>query len=544
MGEDLLMRLQKYYKKQYFILFFQLKKGPKFRTYELRKTLSPKKGGPFTMKDTNLEILDPFFKARNLLNGLIDILCTEKWLHAEHGEVEQLIHKDGFEVMRLVLQGHLDERARQEPDFDSVQNGTREHTHKRKRCSRQLNTMFGKVKALRRGYSDGGVDSIFPQDAQLNLSTDQYSDGLRRQITFAVSEQSFDKASKSISRNTATTVAKRQVENITRHLSQDFDAFYKSRQGEDADTSDLLVMTCDGKGVVMRQADLRPATQKAAKSSKHKKQTRLSRGEKRNRKRMATVASVYDIVPHNRSADSIIGSKEDNSQPPKPGNKRVWASVEKSPREIIEQMFAEARRRDPNRKREWAVLVDGQPTQLKLLHQAMKKQKIKATIVLDFIHVLEYLWKAAYCFFDESSQEAEDWVQERALKVLNGEASQVAAGIRRSSTKRNLNSKERKNADKCSDYLLKYKNYLRYDKYLAAGYPIATGVIEGACRYLIKDRMDITGARWGLQGAEAVIKLRAIIASNDFEKYFSFHKNQERLKNYPFYEQIKYKMVA
>ena len=496
------------------------------------------------MKDTNLDNNNPFFEAKNLLNSLIDVLCTQKWLRAEHGEVEQRIHKDGFEVMRLVLQGHLEERAQQEPDFDSVRHRTREHTHKRKNCSRQLNTIFGKVKVHRKSYSDAGVESIFPQDAQLNLSRDQYSDGLRRQTAFAVSEQSFDKASESIPRHTATAVAKRQVENITRHLSQDFDAFYKSRQVEDSDTSDLLVLTCDGKGVVMRQADLRPATQKAAKSSKHKKQTRLSKGEKRNRKRMATVASVYDIEPHYRSADSIIGSKEQNSGPPRPGNKRVWASVEKSPREVIEQMFAEGRRRDPNQRRQWAVLVDGQPTQLKLLQQVMKKQNIKTTIVMDFIHVLEYLWKAAYCFFDESSQEAEDWVKERALKVLNGKAGQVAAGIRRSSTKRNLNSKERKNADKCSDYLLKYKNYLRYDKYLAAGYPIATGVIEGACRYLIKDRMDITGARWGLQGAEAVLKLRAIIASNDFEEYFSFHKRKEQEKNYPFYDQIAYKMAA
>ncbi len=539
-----MVRVPKHKKKQRFTQFFQLKKGPKFRTYELIKSISAQKGGPFAMKDTNLNIHDPFFEAKNILTSLIEVLCTQKWLQSEHGEVEALIHTDCFEVMRLVLQGHLDERSRQEPDFDSVRNGTREHTHKRKNCSQQLNTMFGKVKAIRKGYSDGGVNSIFPQDAQLNLSADQYSDGLRRQIAFAVSEQSFDKASESISRNTATTVAKRQVENITRHLSQDFDAFYKSRRVENMNTSDLLALTCDGKGIVMRQSDLRPATQKAAKSSKHKKHTRLSRGEKRNRKRMATVASVYDIAPHFRSADSIIGSKEENSEQPKPGNKRVWASVEKSPHEVIEEMFAEAWRRDPNQEREWVVLVDGQPAQLKTLQQVMKKQKIKATIIMDFIHVLEYLWKAAYCFFDESSQKAEDWVKERALKILDGEVSQVAAGIRRSSTKRNLNSKERKNADKCANYLLKYKSYFRYDKYLVAGYPIATGVIEGACRYLIKDRMDITGARWGLQGAEAVIKLRAIIASNDFQEYFSFHKNQERIKNYPFYQQIDYKMAA
>ncbi len=487
------------------------------------------------MQDTNLENQDPFFDAKNLVDGLIEVLRTRRWLHAEHGDVEKLIRKDGFELMRLLLQGHLDERARQERDFDTVRHGIGEHRHKRMNRSRQLNTLFGKVEVRRKSYSVGGVDSIFPQDAELNLSVDQYSDGLRRQTAFAISEQSFDKTSASISRNTATTIAKRQVENITQHLSQDFDEFYQSWQVEVTDTSELLVLSCDGKGVVMRQSDLRPATQKAAKSSKRKKQTRLSRGEKRNRKRMATVASVYDVAPHIRSAGSIIGGKKESSQTAKPNNKRVWASVQKSPREVIEQMFVEARRRDPNHRREWVVLVDGQPAQLKQLQGVMKKYDIRAPIVLDFIHVLEYLWKAAYCFFDETSQQAEDWVMQRALKVLAGEASQVAAGIRRSSTKRKLNFKERENADKCSDYLLKYKSYLRYDKYLAAGYPIATGVIEGACRYLIKDRMDITGARWGLQGAEAVLKLRAIVSSHDFQEYFQFHKHQERARNYPFY---------
>jgi hypothetical protein len=521
-----------------------LKKGPDFCTYKYPITISAKKGGPFAMKDTHLDNKDPFFGARNILNGLIDALRTQRYLHAQHGDVEKLIHKDGYELMRLLLQGHLDERARQEPDFDSVQQGTCEHSYKRKNRSRQLNTLFGKVEVRRKSYSVRGVDSIFPQDAELNLSVDQYSDGLRCQTAFAVSEQSFDKSSASLSRNTATTVAKRQVENITRHLSQDFDAFYQSRPLEIADTTDLLVLTCDGKGVVMRQTDLRPATQKAAKSASHKKRTRLSRGEKGNRKRMATVASVYDVAPHIRSADSIIGSNKAPSQAPKPSNKRLWASVEKPPREVIEEMFTEANRRDPNHRRKWVVLVDGQSVQLRQIRQVMKQQKIRAPIVLDFIHVLEYLWKAAYCFFEESSQEAEDWVKERALKILEGQASQVAAGIRRSSTKRNLNSKERENADKCSDYLLKYKSYLKYDKFLAAGYPIATGVIEGACRYLIKDRMDITGARWGLQGAEAVLKLRAIISCNDFEEYFQFHKRKECLRNYPFYDQIAYKKAA
>jgi len=496
------------------------------------------------MQNTTSNNSDPFFDARIFLEGMIECLRTQKWLHAEHGEVEQLIHKDGFELMRRLLQAHLNERAEQEPQFASVYHDGHEHNQKRQVCTRHLSSLFGAVVVPRKSYSVVGTDSIFPQDGALNLSPDQYSDGLRREIAFTVSEQSFDKSSKSILRTTAGIVPKRQVGNVTRHLSQDFDEFYSCSSIEVNDDSSLLVLSCDGKGIVMRQSDLRPITKKAAAAAQQKKQTRLSRGEKGNRKRMATAASVYDVEPHIRSAASIMGREEKNSPAPRPSNKRAWASVEKSSLRVIEEMFAEALRRDPNQKRKWVVVVDGQPAQLKQIRTVMKKQKIKATIVVDFIHVLEYLWKAAYCFSDETSQEAEDWVMKRAHKILAGEASQVAAGIRRSCTKRNLNSQQRKNADLCSDYLLKKKAYLGYDNCLAEGYPIASGVIEGTCRYLIQDRMDITGARWGLQGAEAVLKLRAIIINNDFEEYFRFHKSKEQNRNYPFYKKIAYKMAA
>ena len=164
--------------------------------------------------------------------------------------------------------------------------------------------------------------------------------------------------------------------------------------------------------------------------------------------------------------------------------------------------------------------------------------------MLDFIHVLEYLWKAAYCFHDEKSKAAELWVKEHALNVLNGRAGHVAAGIRRSCTIRGLKKKNRNQADICANYLLKNKKYLNYSDYMSKGYPIATGVIEGACRYLIKDRMDITGARWRLKGAEAILKIRALVVCGDFDEYFKFHKVQERKRNYPYFEEISHKMAA
>ena len=116
--------------------------------------------------------------------------------------------------------------------------------------------------------------------------------------------------------------------------------------------------------------------------------------------------------------------------------------------------------------------------------------------------------------------------------MLRGKAVHVAAGIRRSATKRGLAAAARKPADKCADYLLKYAGYLRYHEYLAAGLPISTGVIEGACRHLVKDRMDITGARWDLICAEAVLKLRALRSSGDFDEYWTFHERLEQQRNH------------
>jgi hypothetical protein len=167
-----------------------------------------------------------------------------------------------------------------------------------------------------------------------------------------------------------------------------------------------------------------------------------------------------------------------------------------------------------------------------MIKQQVRKRALSATVVLDFIHVLEYLWKAAFCFDDPGSEAAEEWVQQRAYQVLEGKASTVAAGMRRSAILRNLSADARKPIDTCAGYLLKYADYLKYDEYLQQGFPIATGVIEGACRHLIADRMDITGARWRLARAEAILKIRALRTIGDFDEYWIFHKTRELKRNY------------
>src|SRR5262249_47100111 len=192
----------------------------------------------------------------------------------------------------------------------------------------------------------------------------------------------------------------------------------------------------------------------------------------------------------------------------------------------------EEQRRDRKHTKEWVALVDGNETQLDLLRLAAKDYGVELAIILDLIHVLEYLWKAAWAFHAAGDRAAESWVGERLAEILRGRSSSVAAGMRRSATLRGLSDLERAPIDDCADYLLKYREFLRYDRYLTKGYPIATGVIEGACRYIVKDRMEKTGARWSLEGAEAVLKLRSLQASGDFDEYWEFHLQQEYKRNH------------
>ena len=157
---------------------------------------------------------------------------------------------------------------------------------------------------------------------------------------------------------------------------------------------------------------------------------------------------------------------------------------------------------------------------------------MKVTIVVDLIHVLEYVWDSAWCFFKEGDPAAERWVHEKTLAILEGKAGIVAAAIRRKATKLGLSEENRAKADRTADYLLNKAPYLDYPTALQSGWPIATGVIEGACRHLVKDRMDITGARWGLAGAEAILKLRALITNGDFDQYWQYHLAHERHRNH------------
>ncbi|GAA2056728.1 hypothetical protein [Nocardiopsis rhodophaea] len=157
---------------------------------------------------------------------------------------------------------------------------------------------------------------------------------------------------------------------------------------------------------------------------------------------------------------------------------------------------------------------------------------------MDFVHVLEYLWGAAWSFHASGDRAAEDWVALQALAVLAGGSARVDALI--ADRAEGLDASRRGGAQRCVRYLRGHEEFLGNDRALSEGWPIATGVIEGACRHLIANRLDITRARWGLEGAEAFLKLRAVRANGDVDAYWRFHLDREHERLYRVGDQVKH----
>lgn len=483
---------------------------------------------------------NPFAASRAMFERLCGRMEGAEAFAMTHADLERVLKADGRDLLCQLLQDHLDLRGVREheaPRLRVVGDDGIERPHQRD-AELGLTSVLGKVIVPRIGYSQRGATSRFPTDAALNLPRDPFSLGVRYVVALTVANSSYEESVAHIEATTGTHVAKRQAENLAYAAAADFDAFYTQRRvPEVSETSSLLVMSCDGKGIVVRVEDLRPATRKKAEQRTRKLKTRLTRGEKKHAKRMATVAAVYTVAPHHRTPDDVLADLTHETPPakrrrPRPEGKRVWAGLKPPPAEVIREMFDEAERRDPEHCKRWVVVVDGNKDQLALIQAEAERRGISITIVLDFIHVLQYLWGASTAFHDETTPEREEWVLSRLGEILRGKAVDVAAGMRRSATLRGLDAKTREPVDDCAGYLLSYQRYLRYDQYLRDGLPIASGVIEGTCRHLVNDRMDLTGAHWSLEGAEAVLRLRALKASGDFDDYWSFHELREFDRNH------------
>jgi hypothetical protein len=355
--------------------------------------------------------------------------------------------------------------------------------------TRALTTVFGTVELVRMGYSRPGVPGFFPLDRALTLPARSFSYELQRCLVKAAVQNPFLDSVQTI-----------------------------------AATGTILVAAVDCKGIPMVKP---PGVQPTP---------RLTKGQKANKKRMATVAAVFTRTPWVRTPQQVVESlfriarptPEDAPVPPRPEHKRVWASLLKSKNAVIQEVAEEMERRDRSASKTHLALTDGERAL-----QIRVDRKLKVTLILDLMHALEKLWKAAYVFHAEGSLAADLWVLDRTLRIMLGDVGQVVKGIRQSITKRGLSGAGGKTLRGVAVYLYRNRSRMRYDEYLANGWPIASGPVEGACKNLIKDRMERSGMRWTEQMAEAIVQLRAIGLSGDFDHYWQFHIAQDQRRLYP-----------
>jgi hypothetical protein len=275
--------------------------------------------------------LEAFVAARACFATIEGWLAGQDSSALEHGELEQQLDVRGRELLRLLFQDHLELRALREERLEVADPDGSYRTRAETGHTRGLATIFGEVTVTRLAYREAGQPNLHPADAVLNLPTEKHSHGLRQLAAIESSRGSFDAAMEAVERGTGQHLGKRQVEDLAGRAAIDFDAFYLQRPAPVGEAGDVLVLSCDGKGVVMRPGSLRAATAKAAASTNPKLATRLSKGEKRGRKRMAEVGAVYDITPIPRCpADVLPGDdtqRADATAGPSARNKWLTARV-------------------------------------------------------------------------------------------------------------------------------------------------------------------------------------------------------------------------
>ena len=403
-----------------------------------------------------------------------------------HSDMEAYLETDGRELLRLLLRDHLDQQGPGRVGETVCGSDGVVRAHKRDHMEAGYDSVFGAVRVARTGYRQRGVARLFPRDAQLNLPRQSYSHRLQKRVAAKAAQLSFESVASDIETETGVRIGTRQLKEIVEAAAQDFDAFYALPCPEEieqyAAAKPIQVLTFDGKGGVMRKEALLEATRKRAEARTHQAPRGFARQDKSNRKRMATVAGIYHIKRHVRSPQSVAQQfaplrlvPHERQVVPKPVGKKLWASLEKPMQTVIETGFAEGKRRDPELQAEWVVLVDGDLTQLDDIEQAARSLGVEVVIILDIIHVLEYLWKAAKAWLSADDPKMAQWVCDKISQVFQGKAKSVVRNLRRGATAKRMSSKQREPIDKCATYLSNHAAYLNYPLYLAKGYPIATG---------------------------------------------------------------------
>jgi len=399
--------------------------------------------------------------------------------------------------------------------------------------SRPYLSIFGDVTIERVGYGDHRLDAA-PLDARLHLPRRQYSYLLQQWLGAFVIDDAHAEAVQKLQTILGLSIPVKASEDLNREQASDVERFQDHLPvPEPSQEGSLVVVTADCKGVPLvrsalaaTEGEVGEVQETAPPSGPHH---RRGKGEKANKKRMAAVGAVYTIDPFVRTTDEVIDElqrKKAKKRRPRPQHKRVRADLLVGKVSLFVWLADELCRRNPDGAKPVVFLSDGE----RALHDRQREYLPEGvTCILDLLHVMERLWKVAWCLFDEATQkaQAERWVEDRLRMLLDGKVGPVIGGLRQTLTKRKLRGSRRKAMREVINYFDGNRSRMRYDEYLAAGYPIGSGVIEGACRHLVKDRLERAGMRWHPDGAQAMLDLRATYLNGEWEAFWAYHVEQE-----------------
>ena len=387
-------------------------------------------------------------------------------------------------------------------------------------------SIFGKVSIERPYFYKQGVGSQIPLDAELGLGDDSYSD-MVREITeyLAVYQVYGGKKVGLLERLFGFNLSTRALQQNVAEDSAGVEAYYAQKSPPcPKSEAEILVIQADGKGIPMLLEEDEVA----------EKQVRLGKGQKHGHKKEAIVTTVYTISAMPRTPEEVIASffaenepKKAPKQAPKPQNKHIWATLDG--KDIaLSRLAKQVALREGAHFQHRVALCDG----CEALQSRIALQFQGFILILDFVHANEYLWDAANSLLGETSENRLEWVKSRTLQILSGQTEPVIAELRRIAKNKKTKVSQRSQLTKTANYFERNLPYMNYQTYLTNGYPIASGVIEGACRHFVKDRFELSGMRWLQIGAENLLRLRAVAENEDWDTYYAYHREQRQLRLY------------
>jgi hypothetical protein len=384
-------------------------------------------------------------------------------------------------------------------------------------------SVFGKL-TFRRAYFYRAGHSHCPLDTALSLPGRCYSDFLMELASLLAVDGVFEKSLAVLARLLALTLPKLALESWVRDASATVLPFYTQKVAFPAEEEgSILVAQADGKGVPMVRQETAPAT------------VRRSKGDKKTRKKEAVATAVYTIAPYRRTPHDLIEAlfptrlAASASNRPSPCHKQVFASLN-GKAWALRQLQARVQQRDGEHTHSGArvALTDGAAP----LQQQMQAALPNFTLVLDLIHVAEHVWRAGTAVYGETDPQRALWVKTQLLDILSSRTEHVIRRLREKAGALRKSSQAQKVLRRVADYLDRNRPYMDYATYLKRGWPIGTGVIEGVCRHLVKDRMELSGMRWTVAGAEAVLALRAVHENGDWDTFHAFRRASDHEERY------------